>query len=58
MHYNQYNMEFLDINIQENDDKFGMVQKLSSLLDKLKKITSGLARYFRFSQVLHVIKKS
>jgi hypothetical protein len=38
-------LEFLDINIQENDDKFGMIQKLSSLLDKLKKITSGLARY-------------
>ena len=34
-----------DINIQENGDKFEMIEKLSSLLDKLKIIRSSLSRY-------------
>ena len=36
-----------DITIQENGDKFEMIEKLSSLLDKLKRIHSSLSSYER-----------
>jgi hypothetical protein len=48
---------FIDIDIERDGDKFGMIQKLSSLLDKLKKISSGLARYkIKETQILNNLK--